>query len=424
MPYAPMYAATLEPALASVAQTTAGLLGSDDFDRGDEELGASGWTEDSGDWEVVSNRAHQITTTNGEYRARFTTVGSRNKVCIQGIFRRNTGANFPRPAILNVSSVGYLVTMDTENGFDLKRDNATTLDGPTTTSSALDTDHQYKLMVDGDAPTQDAWFNDSSAAADHLSATDSTYTSAFWAAFWDTSFSTSSAGIFDDLLVMIGNDVTMTGMDSGSGDKLRVTFAAGTVTAVESSGTAVVDADWRMWPATLIEVLDSGDNLLATSGAIEEHGGASWAFTAAVGNDAHVGTIDDPSTYTDDADSSDPPTGGNAYTMEFLTQPFDVMEPGLEGWLTEITQNVEQIAGATILIEIIANEGDKDAPTESKTVTLATGDPVVTRFPFRARGSQVRLKITISGFTSRVELGKMDLWRFGRRMGQRRRRDR
>ncbi len=420
MAQTPMYATTLKPAIASIAQTTDGLLGSDDFNRGDEELSASGWTEDQADWEVVSNRMTQILTTNGERRARFTTVASRNKVCIQGVFRRPTGGNFPRPGILNVSVLGYLVTMDSAGGFELLRDNATSLDGPTTQGSALDTDHAYKLMVDGDAPTQDAWFNDSAAAGDHLSATDSTYVAAFWGGAWDTSFSTSVAAQYDDLLVMIGNDVTMTGMTTGH--KLRVTWAAGTVTATESSGTAVVDADYRLWPATLVEVLNASDTVVATSGAVTEHGGAIWAFSAGAGNDAHIGVIDSVDTYTDDADTADPPANGNAYTMSFLTQPFDVQEPGLEGWLTEITQNVEQIDGATILIEILANEADRDAPTETKTVTLVTGDPLVTRFPFRARGSQVRLKITISGFSSRVELGKMDLWKFGRRMGQRRRR--
>jgi hypothetical protein len=46
---------------------------SDDFNRSNEELGTSAnWTEDDGDWEVVSNQVRQATAAGAYYKARWT----------------------------------------------------------------------------------------------------------------------------------------------------------------------------------------------------------------------------------------------------------------------------------------------------------------------------------------------------------------
>lgn len=125
---------------------------SDNFPGGDGELGATNWTEHSGDWEVVSNECHQLTGFAPQRGASFDTVLSSADHFVQADVVADPQVAAAPVARMDGSTVGGYYAELKNNQF---RSSAKTVAGARTQidnggANAVGFPHTMKISVDGD----------------------------------------------------------------------------------------------------------------------------------------------------------------------------------------------------------------------------------------------------------------------------------
>lgn len=128
---------------------------------------------------------------------------------------------------------------------------------------------------------------------------------------------------------------------------------------------------------------------------------------------AHGGdiiTLDDE-TVTADLAAEDG-TGGNAYTAQVLTSPFEFDEPGEYSKLRRANQAVYVNGSCTVAITPYRD----GVPTgQTITRTLSPGDNPLVDAPLSSLATTHQILIELSGFDAAVELGKSRQWLIPRR---------
>ena len=128
---------------------------------------------------------------------------------------------------------------------------------------------------------------------------------------------------------------------------------------------------------------------------------------------AHGGsiiTMDDDDVVTDLADADG--DGGNTFTPYLVSTPFDGNNEG--GWsrLRRFVQDVQHDGTATIRVAPY-RDGQQTAQQIDRSLAIGE-DPIVTA-PFAATGTRFAVRVTITAFSAKVELGKAQAWLVPRR---------
>jgi hypothetical protein len=128
---------------------------------------------------------------------------------------------------------------------------------------------------------------------------------------------------------------------------------------------------------------------------------------------AHGGKIvqlDDDSVVKDLAAADG--TGGTAFSPFLLSSPFDGGNEGGYSRLRKMVQDVEHEGAVTVTVTPY-RDGSETGQTITRTLA-ASDNPIVTA-PLAVGATRFQVKVALSAFTARVELGKAQLWVVPRR---------